>query len=276
MLVEPSFAGELMPDLIGLTAGEASSNTRILLLGATEASPPRVGRIATATRRSVTQALAHRPGTETTPPEMNLRELRDALSGCMIEARYQPVVCLRDARLLGIEALARLNHPERGTLAPDLFVPQLEAAGLGQELTAAVAARAFADMARLPGFARHSFLALNFPLDVMMGPEVLERLDAARAQAGLEPGRVLLELTESRPVADFAGLNAAITRLRRAGYQVAIDDVGPAVPHHQAMMEMPFTAMKLDRSVVQVCGREAEACGFVRRTISFARRWASW
>ena len=145
---------------------------------------------------------------------MRLREIRAALSGAMIETRYQPVVRIADGRPVALEVLARLNHPARGTLLPDLFVPQMEDAGLAPLLTETVARLAFADMAG-PSLAPHGLdLALNFPLDVLLVPEALELLDIQRRHAGIAAARVIIELTESRPVEDLVTLRGAMKTLR--------------------------------------------------------------
>ncbi len=74
----------------------------------------------------------------------------------------------------------------------------------------------------------------------------------------------MLELTESRPVRDPHALSRAIGRFREAGYTLAIDDVSPAVPHYAAMLEMPFSIVKLDKSIVQSAHRDREAADFLR------------
>jgi EAL domain-containing protein (putative c-di-GMP-specific phosphodiesterase class I) len=268
LLLEPACAGELMGDFVDLTAGEAGVGTELLLLGVSEQPPPRVAVIPSANRRSVARALSPRPSHADDGADV---EPGEALSDCQIETRYQPIVCIKDGKSVALEALARLKHPARGTLAPDRFVPQIEAAGLAAELTDAVSSCAFADLSA-PFLIGHGLvLALNFPLDVLLVPEAMERLEARRFEAGLEAERIGIELTESRPVNDIAGLRRATERLRAAGYSLAIDDVGPTVPHHEAMLDLPFTAMKLDKAVVQESATCRKALHFVRRMIRAAK-----
>jgi len=271
LLVEPACAGGLMGDFVGLTAGEANSGTELLLLGVADEPPPRVAVISSANRRSVARALSPRTHNRDDRPEIEPDELRDALSACMIETRYQPIVGIEDGTPLALEALARLNHPARGTLAPGLFVPQIEAAGLAAELTDAVASRALADLSAQFLIERGLSLSLNFPLDVLLVPDAMERLDERRFEAELDAKRIVIELTESRPVADLAGLRRATERLREAGYGLAIDDVGPCVPHHEAMLDLPFTAMKLDKAIVQQSETCQDAIDFVARMIDAAK-----
>jgi EAL domain-containing protein (putative c-di-GMP-specific phosphodiesterase class I) len=200
-----------------------------------------------------------------------LSEIRTALSRSMIETRYQPVVRIADGRPVALEVLARLNHPARGTVLPDLFVPQIEDAGLAPLLTETVARRAFADMAG-PSLAPHGLdLALNFPLDVLLVPEALDLLDTQRREAGIAAARVIIELTESRPVDNLVTLRGAIEHLRGSGYRVAIDDVDPSVPQLPALLDLPFDGMKLDKAVVQRSGTDAAMLGFATDTVAAAK-----
>jgi len=202
---------------------------------------------------------------------MDLAELRAALRGAMIETRYQPIIRIADRRPVGVEALARLNHPERGTLLPDRFVPQIEGAGLAAELTGLVSERAFADLAGPFLSGRDLRMSVNFPLDVLLEPAALDRLEEQRMAAGLSAGRIVVELTESRPVDDFPMLRRSLERLRGLGYGAAIDDVGPAVPRLAPLLDLPFTSLKLDKDLVEQVGTSAEVRRFLAETIAEAK-----
>ena len=189
----------------------------------------------------------------------------------MIEARYQPIVRLSDRRPVAVEALARMNHPARGTLLPHRFVPQMEDAGLAPALTEAVTKRAFADLSGAPLTSLALQIALNFPLDVLLVRDALLVLDAQRQKAGIRPEQVIIELTESQPVEDVPALGRAIERLRKAGYGVAIDDIQPAVPHLKALLELPFSSVKLDKGVVQSLASDMASRGFTKDVVSLAQ-----
>ena len=204
-----------------------------------------------------------------------MSELRGSLAGVMagvmIETRYQPIVRLADRRPVAVEVLARLSHPVHGTLLPHLFVPQMEDAGLAPALTEAVTGRAFADFAD-PSIVPHGLdIALNFPLDVLMVPQAMVLLDAQRRIAGIEAAQVVIELTESRPVEDVPGLRGAIERLRGAGYGVVIDDIQPSVPRLRALLELPFTGVKLDKDMVQLLGDDTGLRDFTLDVVGVAR-----
>jgi EAL domain-containing protein (putative c-di-GMP-specific phosphodiesterase class I) len=257
LLVDRNDAEGLLDELADLATEVAAPDTDMLVLGSADARHPRIRVVSTATSRSVAEALM-----ASSPPRggpaMDLAELTAALQGAMIENRYQPIVRVADRQPVGLEALARLNHPQRGTLLPDRFVPQIEHAGLAAELTGLVSTRAFADLGGPFLAGRDLRMSVNFPLDVLLQPAALGRLEEQRISAGLVADQIVVELTESRPVDDIPMLRRSLERLRSLGYGVAIDDVGPAVPRLAPLLELPFTSLKLDKDLVQqVCESEA-------------------
>jgi EAL domain-containing protein (putative c-di-GMP-specific phosphodiesterase class I) len=266
LLVDQNAADGLMDELADVSIEVISPDTDMLVLGTANTRHPHIRVITTATPRSVLEALMVK-STPRTRPIMNLAELRAAMKGAMIETRYQPIVCIASRRPVGMEALVRLNHPEKGTLLPDRFVPQIEDAGLAAELTTIVSARAFADLAGPFMAGRGLRVSVNFPLDVLLMPAALDRLEEQRRAAGIPADRILVELTESRPVDDIPMLSKSLERLRALGYGAAIDDVGPAVPRLAPLLDLPFTSLKLDKELVQKVLQSAEIEEFLATTI---------
>lgn len=199
-----------------------------------------------------------------------LPELHEALSSARIRALYQPIVRLDDGTPVAVEALARLSHPVRGTVGPDLFVPQIEDAGLALRLTELVGLVTFTDWAHGRLEALGLALALNFPLDVLLLPAALSWLDRARAAAEIPPAGVIIELTESRPIHRISDLAVAVSRLRRGGYALAIDDVGPNLRDHRELLALEFSSLKLDKQIVRRALRSGKAEEFVQRTTQAA------
>jgi len=245
-------------------------DTDVLVLGSADALRPHIRFVSDATSRSVAEALMASPPTRR-GPALELAELTAALQGAMIEARYQPIVRIADRHPVGLEALARLNHPQLGTIPPDRFVPQIEDAGLAAELTGLVSAQAFADLAAPFLAGRNLRMSVNFPLDVLLQPAALDRLEEQRIAAGLSADRIVIELTESRPVDDFLMLRRSLERLRGLGYGAAIDDVGPAVPRLAPLLDLPFTSLKLDKDLVQKVAESDDVRTFLADTIVQAR-----
>jgi EAL domain-containing protein (putative c-di-GMP-specific phosphodiesterase class I) len=188
----------------------------------------------------------------------------------MIDTRYQPIVRIADRHVASVEVLARLRHPVHGTLAPDWFVARFEEAGLSTALTDRVSARALTDLSG-PAFRGLDLaMALNYPLRVLTHPDAAVKLDALRSSLGLPAHQVHIELTESRPVDDFIALGRALEHLCGLGYRVSIDDVGPAVPNIERLLELPFTGMKLDKDTVRMIGADGRAAVYVRDLIDQA------
>ncbi len=270
LLVDRNAADGLLDELADLATEASPFDTSMLVLGAADHGRPLVRVIPTATSQSVLEALmTGAPVRRRTA--MDYSELRTALTGAMIETRYQPIVRVADRRPIGLEALVRLNHPEQGTLLPDLFIPQIEDAGLAAELTSLVSARAFSDLAGPILAGRGLRVSVNFPLDVMLQPAALDRLEEQRRAAGLAAEAITIELTESQPVEDTVLLGRSMERLRGLGYGVAIDDVGPAVPRLAPLLELPFTSLKLDREMVQQVATSDTMRAFLVATIAAAK-----
>jgi EAL domain-containing protein (putative c-di-GMP-specific phosphodiesterase class I) len=272
LLVEENDADGLLKELADLANEIADPDTDMLILGEVEAGWPHIRIIPVADASAVREALMitpprNKPGTGIGPAE-----LQAALDGALIEMRYQPIVRMSDRRPIGLEALARLNHPVLGTLLPDQFVPQIESAGLAAQLTELVSARVLADLNT--SFLGNSGLriSVNFPLDVLLMPAALHRLEEQRAAAGIPADLIIVELTESRPVEDVVTLRRSLEFLRGLGYGAAIDDVGPAVPRLSPLLDLPFTSLKLDKDQVQQVIGSPEIRAFLAKTIIEAKQ----
>lgn len=270
LLVERADAEGLFNALADLAREVARPDTDMLVLGGEAVPNPRVRAIPSADTGTVIEALMAE-----TPPRkadsIDVSELRAALDGARIDTRYQPIVGLIDRRPTGLEALARLNHPAQGVVLPDRFIPILEDAGLAGRLTSLVSNRALSDMAGPVLAGQPLTMALNFPLDVLLHPDALQQLEAQRRRFGIAPDRIVIELTESRPVEDFATLGRSLDALRGLGYRAAIDDVGPAVPRLAPLLDLPFTSLKLDKDRVQRVNTDPAARAFLQETIASAK-----
>ncbi len=270
VLIDQNDADGLFNELANLAIEVAAPDTDMLVLGAADSRYPQIRFISAATPRSVLEALM-----ATVPPRgrdvMDLAELRAALTGAMVETRYQPIIRVSDQHPVGLEALVRLNHPQKGTILPDSFMPQIEHAGLAPELTGLVSARAFADLIGPLLAGRNLRMSVNFSLDVLLMPAALERLEQQRAAAGIPAHQIIIELTESRPVDDIPLLSRSLDYLRGLGYGAAIDDVGPAVPRLGPLLNLPFTSLKLDKDMVQQVGTSDEVHAFLVDTIARAK-----
>jgi len=273
LLLQPQSDDGLFDTLVQLTTEAAGSNTKLLLLGGHPTRRPRLNVIRSATPRSVQEALMVAPRSRKKPaPPFKLAEIKAALDGGMISARYQPIVRLSDRRPVALEVLARIDHPAQGTILPDRFIPQIEDAGLAARLTELITERALSEIGTLTSPDRPLIITLNFPLDVILRPEAIDRLEAQRQAAGIPAKLIAIELTESMPVHDFPALRTVLERVRAMGYRAAIDDVSPTVSGLAELLTLPFTTLKLDKDIVTLAGNDQATLAFLRATTEKAHQ----
>ena len=196
-------------------------------------------------------------------PVLTKDDMRAALNGAMLMLRYQPLVRLADRTPIGVEALARLDHAKHGMLSADQFVPQMEAAGLSRLLTRTMITQALHQV-RSHGLVELGMrVGLNVPLNVLMMPDMLELLETQRQKCAIPASQIVVELTETQPVTDHDALRGVVRRLRDIGYRVAIDDASPAMANIGALLEMAFTTLKFDKSVVRHARHDPDCRAFI-------------
>jgi EAL domain-containing protein (putative c-di-GMP-specific phosphodiesterase class I) len=270
VLLNPARADGLLTTILGLTCDEANSGTALLVLGRTAWAPSHACIIPGASHEAIRAALTGNCGAGAVTA-LSMGMLRTALADQRVDARYQPLVRLTDREPAGFEALARLYHVGHGMIAPRHFVQRMEDAGLAGTLTKLVTLRSLADLAAPILSGDRCTVSVNFPLDVLLVPDALHWLDVEREMTGVAASQVVIELTESRVVANLRQLRRVVEGLRRTGYHVAIDDVSPAVPRYAALLDMPFTAVKIDKDIVMRAAAATEAADFVERIIEAAK-----
>jgi EAL domain-containing protein (putative c-di-GMP-specific phosphodiesterase class I) len=176
--------------------------------------------------------------------------------------RYQPILRLQDRKLVMVEALARWRS-EPVALGAGSFVPHMERAGLARLLAGAVIRIAARDLMRLPALGALR-VSVNLPVEEVLKPDLTAWLGAQLRRSRLPRARLAIELTETSPVRDFARMHRALRRLRAAGHEVLIDDFA-LDDRRRRLLRLPFTGVKLDKSLVQAAGRSARARQQVRR-----------
>lgn len=187
------------------------------------------------------------------------RELEGA-DGLLL--RYQPIVRVRDRRLVMVEALARWRG-DPVALGPGSFVPALERAGLARRLAAAVARIAASDLMRA-GAPAGLVVSVNLPVDELEKRDTLSWIADQLRAARMPRHRLAIELTETSPVRDFARLGRSVRRLRARGHQVLIDDF-EMDDRRRRLLRLPFSGVKLDKAFVQGLATSARARQQVRR-----------
>jgi EAL domain-containing protein (putative c-di-GMP-specific phosphodiesterase class I) len=214
-------------------------------------------------------AMAHAPRPAPTAPEAG--QLARAIATRAIVTRYQPQVRMADAAPLALEALARWEHPEHGLLGASEFVPLAEASGLAGALADRVMRRAVADLAAMHRAGARLRMAFNLPLDVLLHPATAERLAEVVATSGLPPEALTIELTESQIAHDLSAVRAAALRLRDQRFGVSIDDFSLNAAQ-AGLVSLPFSEMKIDRSLVIAARDDRAARGALGAVVRMAHR----
>ena len=175
-------------------------------------------------------------------------ELRRALERGEMRVHYQPIVNLETGAVVGVEALVRWEHKERGLLAPCEFIPLAEETGLIVPLGGWVLEEACRNMSALPG---HLGLSVNLSGRQLLQPDLVEQVTGALSRASLDPKRLWLELTESMLIGNGAAALEGLERLRGTGAHLCIDDFGTGYSSLSYLHQLPIDALKIDRSFVK-------------------------
>jgi EAL domain-containing protein (putative c-di-GMP-specific phosphodiesterase class I) len=192
-----------------------------------------------------------------------IADLRDAIDQDRIQVAYQPIVCLHGdvhdaARVVGVEALARWEHPRRGPVAPSVFIPLAEESGLIRALGRRVLARACMEIATLrgtlPQLAGTLELSVNVSARQVLSGLLEHDVRAALTGSGLHPNALTLELTETALMDDAGPRLEALQSLRRVGVRLVIDDFGTGYSSLVRLRRLPLDGLKIDRSFVAGIG----------------------
>jgi diguanylate cyclase (GGDEF)-like protein len=177
-------------------------------------------------------------------------ELQRALAEDALEVVYQPVVELTSGVVVALEALVRWDHPQRGLIPPDVFVPVAERCGLAADVGHAVLDAACRRVAALPhGPAGPLSLAVNLSARELTQPGLVEHVLTTVRRAGLGPSSLIVEVTE-RAILDAGDDGAALEQLRSEGVRVAVDDFGTGNSSLTYLRGLPLDVLKVDRSFV--------------------------
>ena len=200
-------------------------------------------------------------------------DLRVALETDALQVHYQPTVDLGTGRRVGMEALVRWTHPRFGALPPPEFVPLAEQSGLIGALGRFVLRRACEDLAAWrredPGGAPGS-VSVNLSALQLEDEDVVDVVAAALGDAGLEPSRLVLEVTETA----LADLDVAVPRLealQALGVAVAVDDFGTGYCSLAYLARLPVHVLKLDRAFVTALEPTAPESSLAAHIVKMAR-----
>ncbi len=196
--------------------------------------------------------------------------LRLAIENDELRLHYQPAVELDDGRIVGVEALLRWEHPELGLLPPDRFIPLAEQTGLIVPIGAWVLSEACRQLEEwdMPEL----WMAVNVSPRQLAADSLVEAVTTAVDDAGLDPSRLWLEITESAVIGDPEAAVAKLHQLKALGVKLAVDDFGIGYSSLANLRELlPVDALKIDRSFVAGIGGNADDRAIVESVIGLAQ-----
>jgi len=199
-----------------------------------------------------------------------LGELDDALRDGHITVVYQPKLNLATDRIDAVEALVRWNHPVRGMLPPDSFIPLIEEAGRIDDLTIAVLAQALEDMRIWCERGLVVGVAVNISAGLLASESFANRALALISRTGAPTHRLTFEVTESAQFEDTDTAVAMLERFRESGIRISMDDYGTGQSTLNYLKLLPVSELKIDRMFVQHAHIDHGDAMLVRSTVQLA------
>ncbi|MCC2973818.1 EAL domain-containing protein [Massilia sp. IC2-476] len=197
--------------------------------------------------------------------------LRPALARGEFELHYQPRYALDGMALVGMEALIRWNHPERGQVSPQQFIGIAEETGLIVPIGRWVLREACARTRRLmDDYGTRVMVSVNVSARQLAQPGFAAEVCAALADSGLPPACLELELTESALIEDIEHTASMLRELKRLGIRIAVDDFGTGYSGLAYLRRFPIDVLKLDRSFVTQQDENVSTFDFVKAFVDMA------
>lgn len=199
-------------------------------------------------------------------------ELQLALERDQILPWYQPKVSFVTGQWVGMEALARWQHPEYGMISPARFIPLAENNGLIDQLTEVIISKSLRDGHLWEETGLSLNLSMNLSTTSLIEGDLCHSLINQCQCWSINPELITLEVTESSFVQDLGKSLEVLTRLRMHGFGLSIDDFGTGYSSMQQLALLPFTELKLDRSFVDRCYADPSRLAIIESSIELARK----
>jgi EAL domain-containing protein (putative c-di-GMP-specific phosphodiesterase class I)/FixJ family two-component response regulator len=199
-------------------------------------------------------------------------ELQTAIINDELEVFFQPQIAIDDGRIVGIEALARWNHPDKGWIPPGIFIGIAEKYNMIGDLTDSIFQKSITEAAHLRSLGFNITVSVNFSAQVLCVLELPEILSETIQSSGLESSHVVIEVTESSLAQDMNITLDILTRMRLKGFGLSIDDFGTGFSSLEHLKQIPFTELKIDRSFVHQAAQNRASRAILESSIDLARK----
>jgi EAL domain-containing protein (putative c-di-GMP-specific phosphodiesterase class I) len=219
--------------------------------------------------------LVYEPGMGQTAVvrEDSASELAAAIRAGELRTVYQPLIDMRTGRPVGAEALVRWEHPTEGMRSPDQFIALAEESGLITEIGALVLDDACHQAAKWVAASPDLddlMVTVNLSARQVADPAIVDQVRASLASSGLEPSRLVLEITETVLMQDRDAAAATLWQLKGLGIRIAIDDFGTGYSSLAYLRRFPLDMLKVAREFVDGIGRDAHDDVITRAIVELA------
>ena len=202
-----------------------------------------------------------------------LRDLRAALGTDQLMMKYQPLVDLASDEVVGFEALMRWQHPSKGAIAPDLFIPLAEQTDLIVALGEFALREATTTAASWTvKHGRAPYVSVNLSTNQFRDPNLLALVDEALRTSGLDPDRLVLEITERAALADTVQVATVLAHFEDRGVRLALDDFGTGYSSLSHITRLHPHIIKIDRSFIVAADDDVASRALLDAMISLGRR----
>jgi diguanylate cyclase (GGDEF)-like protein/PAS domain S-box-containing protein len=200
-------------------------------------------------------------------------DLHRAIDRGELRLEYQPIIDLAHGRIIGVEALMRWEHPQRGRILPDNFIGLAEETGLIVPLGEWALHEACGQLGawrRREGVGADIHVSVNLSAGQLAQPRLAQALDAAIDESGIDPSELWLEITESALLEDADAAIATLRRCKDRGISLCIDDFGTGYSSMNYLKRLPIDALKVDRTFVNGLEEEFEDHAITEAVVGLA------
>jgi len=204
------------------------------------------------------------------PHEITLEEIWNGIAQNQFFPYFQPKVILRGMQLVGVEALMRWNHSERGLLPAGVFLSNIANNHLSDDLTAIMLEKAIGQCRKWRRHGLEVQMSINLSPDLLLSPGLADRIEAKIIEHGVEHESLVIEVPEAAIAHDVRIALETLLQLRVRGFGLAIDDFGTGQCSREQLERIPATELKIDGSMLSSAARHAEPRAALKKGLDMA------
>jgi len=210
-------------------------------------------------------------GDNDTSISVSPEDVEEGLARDQFTLHFQPKVAMANDSVVGFESLARWFHPEKGMIPPSNFIPVAERSGQIGVLTDRLTMLALEQSAAWASVRLLTKISVNLSAYMLVDLDLPDRMASDAERFRIDPGRVILEITESGLLQDSANTLDILARLHMKGFPLSIDDFGTGYSSMEQLRRIPFAELKIDRIFVNGAGENPKAQAILESSANLAR-----